>query len=67
MAELSEQEILRRNSLEELRKLGIEPYPAELYPVNTTAKEIHKPLRIILLDVIAFTSFQILVCVKKLM
>jgi len=42
MSELSEQEIQRRNSLNELRKLGIEPYPAELYPVNTTAEEIHK-------------------------
>ena len=26
--ELSEQEIIRRNSLEELRKMGINPYPA---------------------------------------
>jgi lysyl-tRNA synthetase, class II len=38
--ELSEQEIIRRNSLEELRKLGIDPYPAEGYDVNTTTKEI---------------------------
>lgn len=36
----SELEIQRRQSLEELYKLGINPYPAELYPVNTTAKEI---------------------------
>ncbi len=42
MPELSEQEIQRRNSLKELRNLGIEPYPAELFPVNITAKEIHK-------------------------
>jgi Lysyl-tRNA synthetase (class II) len=34
--ELSEQEIIRRQSLEELRKLGIDPYPAESYPVNVT-------------------------------
>lgn len=34
---LSEQEIIRREKLEELRKLGIDPYPAPLYPVNTTA------------------------------
>ena len=27
--ELSEQEILRRNSLEELRNMGINPYPAD--------------------------------------
>ncbi|MCK5775098.1 MAG: lysine--tRNA ligase, partial [Bacteroidales bacterium] len=37
---LSEQEIIRRNSLDELRKLGIDPYPAAEYPVNITAKEI---------------------------
>jgi lysyl-tRNA synthetase class 2 len=39
--QLSEQEIIRRQSLEELYKLGIEPYPAELFEVNTSAKEIH--------------------------
>ena len=33
--ELSEQEILRRESLAKLRELGIDPYPAALYPVNT--------------------------------
>lgn len=32
---LSEQEIIRRDKLVELRKLGIDPYPAPLYPVNT--------------------------------
>lgn len=37
---LSEQEVLRRQSLEELRQLGIDPYPAALYPVNVTSKEI---------------------------
>lgn len=42
MVELNEQEILRRQSLEELRKLGIEPYPADLYDVNVTAADIHK-------------------------
>ncbi|WP_159518747.1 lysine--tRNA ligase [Sunxiuqinia indica] len=40
IAELSEQEVIRRNSLARLRELGIEPYPAEQYPVNTKAKEI---------------------------
>ena len=40
MHELNEQEIARRNSLAEMRKLGIEPYPAAEYPVNVTAKEI---------------------------
>lgn len=38
---LSEQEIIRRQSLEELQKLGIEPYPAELFEVNVSAREIH--------------------------
>ena len=36
----SEQELLRRESLAKLRELGIEPYPAALYPVNTNAAEI---------------------------
>jgi lysyl-tRNA synthetase class 2 len=39
--QLSEQEIIRRKSLEELRALGINPYPADLFDINTTAKEIH--------------------------
>ena len=38
--ELSEQEVIRRNSLTELRKLGIEPYPAEEFPVNAKTEEI---------------------------
>ncbi|WMN08063.1 lysine--tRNA ligase [Marivirga arenosa] len=37
---LSEQEIERRKSREELTNLGINPYPAESYPINVTAKEI---------------------------
>lgn len=37
---LSEQEIIRRQSLEELYSLGINPYPAELYPVNTNSASI---------------------------
>lgn len=41
MAELSEQEQIRRNSLNELKKLGINPYPAALYEVNATSTEIH--------------------------
>jgi lysyl-tRNA synthetase class 2 len=40
MQQLSEQEIFRRKSLEEFRKLGINPYPAELYDVNASAEEI---------------------------
>lgn len=38
--ELSEQEIVRRQSLAELRNLGIEPYPAEEYVVTAYSKEI---------------------------
>ena len=34
---LSEQEIIRREKLQELNKLGIDAYPAELFPVNTSA------------------------------
>jgi lysyl-tRNA synthetase class 2 len=37
---LSELEILRRNALTELRKLGIDPYPAESYDINATAEGI---------------------------
>ena len=38
--QLSEQEIIRREKLTKLRELGINPYPAELYPVDTTSKGI---------------------------
>ena len=38
--QLSEQEILRRQSMAKLRELGIEPYPAPLYPVNASAAGI---------------------------
>jgi lysyl-tRNA synthetase class 2 len=39
---LNELEIQRRESLEELYRLGIDPYPAELFPVDVTAREIHR-------------------------
>ncbi len=39
---LSEQELIRREKLSELQKLGIDPYPAPLYPVNITSKEIRE-------------------------
>ncbi len=39
---LSEQEIIRRQSMEELIKLGINPYPADLFEVNVSAQEIHE-------------------------
>ena len=38
--ELSEQEIIRRQSLEELRRMGIEPYPAAEYPTDAFSTEI---------------------------
>lgn len=37
---LSEQEIERRNDLKELRNLGIDPYPAALFPVNAFSDDI---------------------------
>ncbi len=40
--DLSEQEIIRRKSLEELRKLGIEPYPQAMYNVDTTTQDIRE-------------------------
>ena len=40
LLELSEQEIFRRQSLDELRSKGINPYPADEYPVTTYSKEI---------------------------
>lgn len=40
MLELSDQEIARRNSLNELRSLGINPYPAAEYQVTAYAQEI---------------------------
>lgn len=38
--DLNEQEQFRRESLAKLRELGIEPYPAALYPVNASTQEI---------------------------
>src|SRR5271167_3807750 len=38
--ELSEQEVLRRKKLEEIVKLGISAYPADLFEVNVSAKDI---------------------------
>jgi lysyl-tRNA synthetase class 2 len=39
---LSEQELERRKDREELMALGIDPYPAESFPINVTAEDIHK-------------------------
>ena len=38
--ELSEQEIIRRNSLEQLRAMGINPYPADEYVVNAYSDDV---------------------------
>ncbi len=38
--QLSEQEIIRREKLNALRELGINPYPADLFPVDSTSKKI---------------------------
>ena len=38
--QLSEQEIIRREKLTKLREMGINPYPAALYPVDGTSKSI---------------------------
>ena len=40
--ELSEQEIVRRNSLEQMKQLGINPYPAAEYPVTAWSTDIIK-------------------------
>ena len=38
--QLSEQELVRRQKLKELKALGIDPYPAPLFPVNITSVDI---------------------------
>jgi lysyl-tRNA synthetase class II len=38
--ELSEQELVRRGSLQKLRELGINPYPANEFKINITANQI---------------------------
>ncbi len=40
MSQLSEQELVRREKLAKLRELGINPYPADLFPVNHSSKQI---------------------------
>ena len=40
MAKLSEQELIRREKLDGLKKLGINPYPAAQFPVNFYAKDL---------------------------
>ena len=38
--QLSEQELVRRDKLGKLRELGIDPYPAALYPIDANSKSI---------------------------
>ena len=38
--QLSEQEVVRREKLARLREIGINPYPADLFPVDANSKEI---------------------------
>jgi len=38
--QLSEQELIRREKLTKLREMGINPYPADLYPVNFNSKQV---------------------------
>lgn len=45
LLELSEQEIIRRGSMEQLRQLGIEPYPAAEYVTNAYSKEIKESFK----------------------
>jgi lysyl-tRNA synthetase class 2 len=40
--DLNEQQLIRRQKLQQLRDLGIDPYPPELYPLTTTAEEIKR-------------------------
>ncbi len=40
--ELSEQEVIRRNSMQRLKELGINPFPAEEYITNTFTTDIHE-------------------------
>ncbi|HJZ41085.1 MAG TPA: lysine--tRNA ligase [Bacteroidales bacterium] len=44
--DLSEQEQIRRQALDELRKLGIDPYPAAMFPVTVSTREILDNFRI---------------------
>ena len=40
MSQLTEQELVRRDKLSKLRELGINPYPADLFPVEETSKKV---------------------------
>ena len=36
----TDQELIRRNALKEIQALGIDPYPANTYPINSTSEKI---------------------------
>ena len=42
LSELSEQELVRRNSLQKMKEIGIDPYPATEFPVNVFTSEIRE-------------------------
>jgi lysyl-tRNA synthetase class 2 len=44
---LSEQEIIRERKLQSLRNLGINPYPANLFPVTHTSKQVKETLKMV--------------------
>ncbi|WP_044403138.1 lysine--tRNA ligase [Lacinutrix sp. Hel_I_90] len=45
MSQLSEQELVRREKLAKLRELGINPYPADLFPVSETSKQVKQDFK----------------------
>ena len=44
--ELSEQEIVRREKLNKIKEMGIDPYPAELFPVSDYSIDIKNEFKI---------------------
>ena len=45
MTKFSEQELIRREKLRALRSLGIDPYPAALFPIDADSKSIKEKYR----------------------
>ena len=44
--ELSEQELVRRDKLNKIKEMGIDPYPAELFPVSDYSIDIKNEFKI---------------------
>ena len=44
--EFSEQELVRRDKLKKIKELGIDPYPAELFPVSDYSSEIKNDFKV---------------------